>query len=46
MAGAIRRAEQTRPDHNILFIHTGGNPASFAYSGPLTEALEALRSSA
>ncbi len=46
MAGAIRRAEQTGPDHNILFIHTGGNPASFAYSGPLTEALEALRSNA
>jgi D-cysteine desulfhydrase/L-cysteate sulfo-lyase len=43
LAGAIRRAEETRPDHNILFVHTGGAPASFAYSGPLTEALEALR---
>jgi D-cysteine desulfhydrase/L-cysteate sulfo-lyase len=46
MAGAIRRAGETESNHNILFVHTGGNPASFAYSGPLTEALEALRSSA
>jgi len=43
MAATIRRAEETGPDHNILFVHTGGNPASFAYSGALTEALEALR---
>ena len=43
LAGAIRRAEETGPDHNILFIHTGGAPASFAYSAALTEALAALR---
>ncbi len=43
MAAAMHRAEKTGPDHNIMFIHTGGNPASFAYSGPLIEALEALR---
>jgi len=43
LAGTIRRAEEMGPDHNILFIHTGGSPAAFAYSAALTEALEALR---
>lgn len=43
MAAIIGRAEETGPDRNILFVHTGGNPATFAYSAPLTEALEALR---
>lgn len=43
MAATIGRAKETGPDHNIMFVHTGGNPASFAYSGPLIEALEALR---
>jgi len=43
LAGVIRRAEETGPDHNILFIHTGGSPAAFAYSAALTEALAALR---
>ncbi len=43
LAGAIRRAEESGPDRNILFIHTGGAPAAFAYSAALTEALAGLR---
>jgi D-cysteine desulfhydrase/L-cysteate sulfo-lyase len=43
MAATIDRARETGPDYNIMFVHTGGNPASFAYSGPLIEALETLR---
>lgn len=43
MAATIRRAEETGPDHRILFVHSGGNPASFAYAGPLTAALQAIR---
>ena len=43
MAGVIRRAAEAGVERNILFLHTGGTPATFAYSAPLTEALEALR---
>jgi len=43
LAGAIRRAGETGPDHSLLFVHTGGSPAAFAYSAALTEALEPLR---
>ena len=43
MAATINRAGKTGPDHNILFIHTGGNPASFAYAGQLTDELAKLR---
>jgi len=46
MAATMRRAGEPGPDRNILFVHSGGNPASFAYTRPLTEALEALRTKA
>ncbi|UCH75930.1 MAG: D-cysteine desulfhydrase family protein [Rhodospirillales bacterium] len=42
LAGTIARAGETGPDHNILFLHSGGTPATFAYSAALTEALAAL----
>ncbi len=45
LAGAIARAGETGPDHNLLFLHSGGAPATFAYSAALTEALAALRDS-
>jgi D-cysteine desulfhydrase/L-cysteate sulfo-lyase len=44
MAATISRAVEAGSDRNILFLHSGGNPASFAYSGPLTEALAEIRS--
>ncbi|MCZ6890343.1 MAG: D-cysteine desulfhydrase, partial [Gammaproteobacteria bacterium] len=37
MAGFIQRARQAGPGQSLLFIHTGGTPALFAYG----EALEA-----
>ena len=43
MAATIRRAEGAGQGRNIMLIHSGGTPASFAYSEALTEALEALR---
>ncbi len=43
LAGAILRAGETGRDHHLLFLHSGGAPATFAYSTALTEALAALR---
>ncbi len=37
MAGFIRRARQAEAGQNLLFMHTGGGPAVFAY-GPALEA--------
>ena len=43
MAAAIRCARETGPGHGIMFLHTGGTPGAFAYSGSLTVELEKLR---
>ena len=43
MAATIAGARQAGPDHEIMFLHTGGTPGVFAYSESLTEALERLR---
>ena len=43
MAATIRRVEETAPDYTILFVHTGGTPASFAYADSLTAELEKIR---
>ena len=39
MAGFIRRARQAGPGRSLLFVHTGGTPALFAYGTALAEAL-------
>ena len=39
MAGFLARAEAAAPEASLLFIHTGGAPALFAYEPSLTEAL-------
>ena len=39
MAGFIQRARQAEPGRSLLFVHTGGLPAVFAYGTALTEAL-------
>ena len=39
MAGFIQRARQAEPGRSLLFVHTGGTPALFAYGAALTEAL-------
>ncbi|MEM9046732.1 MAG: D-cysteine desulfhydrase family protein [Pseudomonadota bacterium] len=36
MAGALNIAGNLRPDQNVLFLHTGGSPAIFAYQMPLS----------
>jgi D-cysteine desulfhydrase/L-cysteate sulfo-lyase len=38
MAALLRRAEAAGPDHSLLFLHTGGTPAIFAYEPDLTAA--------
>jgi len=38
MAGFLDRAEAAAPGASLLFIHTGGAPAIFAYEPSLTEA--------
>ncbi|MDP6397598.1 MAG: D-cysteine desulfhydrase family protein [Arenicellales bacterium] len=38
MAACIQRARDCGPDQSILFIHTGGAPGVFAYSGQLLPA--------
>ena len=38
MATCIQRARDCGPDQSILFIHTGGAPGVFAYSGQLLPA--------
>lgn len=38
MAAFLQRAEAAGPGRNLLFIHTGGNPALFAYEPELTAA--------
>jgi len=43
MAATIQRATETGPDYGIMFLHTGGTPGAFAYSGSLTAELEKLR---
>ncbi len=40
MAGFIQRARQAEPGRSLLFVHTGGLPAVFAYGTALTEALD------
>ncbi len=39
MAGFIARARASRKDEHLLFIHTGGTPAIFAYETALNAAL-------
>ncbi len=39
MAGFIQRARQAGAGRSLLFVHTGGTPALFAYGTALTEAL-------
>lgn len=39
MAGFIQRARQAGTGQSLLFVHTGGTPALFAYGTALTEAL-------
>ncbi len=39
MAGFIQRARQAATGQSLLFVHTGGTPALFAYGTALTEAL-------
>ncbi len=39
MAGAIHIAAKLPADQNVLFIHTGGSPALFAYANALEPAL-------
>jgi D-cysteine desulfhydrase/L-cysteate sulfo-lyase len=39
MAGFIQRARESEPGRSLLFVHTGGTPALFAYGNALTEAL-------
>ncbi|MCH9000399.1 MAG: D-cysteine desulfhydrase family protein [Proteobacteria bacterium] len=41
MAGFIQRARQAGTGQSLLFIHTGGTPALFAYGAALAEALDA-----
>ena len=41
MAGALSIAGNRPPDENVLFIHTGGTPAIFAYANSLDTVLEA-----
>jgi len=39
MAGALALAGNMREDQNVVFLHTGGTPAIFAYAGMLEQAL-------
>ncbi len=39
MAGALALAGTMRADETVVFLHTGGTPAIFAYAGSLGEAL-------
>ncbi len=39
MAGFIQRAKQARPGDTLVFVHTGGMPALFAYEPMLSAAL-------
>ncbi|MCG8356427.1 MAG: D-cysteine desulfhydrase family protein [Kiloniellales bacterium] len=41
MAGLIERARAAPKGRSLLFLHTGGTPALFAYETALTEALSA-----
>ena len=36
MAGMLRRAGETAPESSLLFLHTGGTPAVFAYGTELS----------
>lgn len=40
MAGLISRARESGPGKSIVFIHTGGTPAIFAYQNDMLKALE------
>ena len=40
MAGALNIAGNLAPDRNVLFLHTGGTPAIFAYAQCLEEVLD------
>ncbi len=40
MAGALALAEALGPGRDVLFVHTGGTPALFAYAEPLEQMLE------
>ncbi|MEM6933701.1 MAG: D-cysteine desulfhydrase family protein [Pseudomonadota bacterium] len=44
MAGALNIAGNLPPEANVLFLHTGGTPAIFAYANDLTEMLFPLPS--
>ena len=39
MAGFLARAEAAAPDSTLLFLHTGGTPAVFAYASTLADTL-------
>ena len=40
MAGALALAGNRREDQNVLFVHTGGTPAIFAYADAMREVVE------
>lgn len=40
MAGFIHRAENTPPEATLVFVHTGGTPAIFAYEQDIAAAVE------
>ena len=42
MAGLLDRARQTEGHRNLLFIHTGGQPAIFGYETDLHPVLSDL----
>jgi len=39
MAGFIERAREAGPGRTLLFVHTGGTPALFAYGTALEAAM-------
>ncbi|MEM6974487.1 MAG: D-cysteine desulfhydrase family protein [Pseudomonadota bacterium] len=41
MAGALTHAEALGPGQTVLFLHTGGTPALFAYAGAMDAMLQA-----
>ena len=42
MAGFIHQAENSAADTALVFVHTGGTPAIFAYENDLSAALESF----
>ena len=42
MAGFIHQAENSKSEATLVFVHTGGTPAIFAYENDLVGAMEAM----